>query len=133
MLYTIEEIGKIIKAEIIGEAPETGILRILTDSRSLSFPDETLFFAIVTQHGDGHNYIDGLYTRGVRSFVVNGTFDSGRYPDACFLTVKDTDIPVRYFSEGDGALGTAYIKADTITHSSTSIFATRTARWVPYS
>ena len=117
MLYTIEEIGKIIKAEIIGEAPETGILRILTDSRSLSFPDETLFFAIVTQHGDGHNYIDGLYTRGVRSFVVNGTFDSGRYPDACFLTVKDTlcalqtlaayhrsrfDIPVVGITGSDG-------------------------------
>jgi alanine racemase len=117
MLYTIEEIGKIIKAKITGNATEAGILRILTDSRSLSFPDETLFFAIVTQHGDGHNYIDELYTRGVRNFVVNKKFDSDRYPEAQFLVVEDTlcalqrlashhrnrfDIPVVGITGSDG-------------------------------
>ena len=117
MLYTIEEIGKIIKAKITGNATGAGILRILTDSRSLSFPDETLFFAIVTQHGDGHNYIDELYTRGVRNFVVNKKFDSDRYPEAQFLVVEDTlcalqrlashhrnrfDIPVVGITGSDG-------------------------------
>ena len=82
MSYTIKEISNIIKARYVGDAPDVKILRLLTDSRSLSFPDETLFFAIVTRHGDGHNYVDELYKRGVRSFVVNTAFDCGRYPDA---------------------------------------------------
>ena len=90
MSYTIEQISKIIKAQYVGGAPDVKILRLLTDSRSLSFPDETLFFAIVTRHGDGHNYVDELYKRGVRNFVVNMSFDHSRYPDAGFLVVKDT-------------------------------------------
>lgn len=90
MSYTIEQISKIIRAQYVGNTPDVKILRLLTDSRSLSFPDETLFFAIVTRHGDGHNYVDELYKRGVRSFVVNSSFDYGRYTDANFLVVKDT-------------------------------------------
>ncbi len=90
MSYTIEKISNIIKARYVGNAPDVKILRLLTDSRSLSFPDETLFFAIVTRHGDGHNYVDELYKRGVRSFVVNSTFDCSRFPEAGFLVVNDT-------------------------------------------
>ena len=117
MSYTIEKISKIIKAQYVGSAPDVKILRLLTDSRSLSFPDETLFFAIVTRHGDGHNYVDELYRRGVRSFVVNSAFDCSRFPDAGFLVVKDTlqslqllaahhrgsyDIPVVGITGSDG-------------------------------
>ena len=117
MSYTIEQISKIIKSKYVGDAPDVKILRLLTDSRSLSFPDETLFFAIVTRHGDGHNYVDELYKRGVRNFVVNTAFDCGRYPDAGFLVVKDTlrslqqlaayhrgcyDIPVVGITGSDG-------------------------------
>ena len=69
MSYTIEKISKIIKAQYVGSAPDVKILRLLTDSRSLSFPDETLFFAIVTRHGDGHNYVDELYRRGVTGLM----------------------------------------------------------------
>lgn len=43
---------------------------LLTDSRSLSTPEGTLFFALVSAHGDGHRYIQQLYDRGVRNFVV---------------------------------------------------------------
>jgi len=46
------------------------VSHILTDSRSLLTPEETLFFAIRTESGDGHRYIESLYERGVRSFVV---------------------------------------------------------------
>lgn len=43
---------------------------ILTDSRSVCFPEETLFFAIRSERNDGHRYIADLYRRGVRNFVV---------------------------------------------------------------
>ena len=43
----------------------------MTDSRSLCFPEETLFFALRSSRNDGHRYIDDLYRRGVRNFVVD--------------------------------------------------------------
>ena len=43
---------------------------LLIDSRSLCFPEETLFFALKTEKNDGHKYIEELYRRGVRNFVV---------------------------------------------------------------
>ena len=69
MKYTIEKITTLIGARRIGHN-DANIGWILTDSRSLCFPEETLFFAIRTQRNDGHNYIPELYRRGVRNFVV---------------------------------------------------------------
>lgn len=43
---------------------------LLTDSRSLSFPATSIFFALRTQRNDGHKYIAELYERGVRCFVI---------------------------------------------------------------
>lgn len=60
MNYTIEKITTLIGARRYGCA-ETNISFLLTDSRSLCFPEETLFFAIKTKRNDGHFYIDDLY------------------------------------------------------------------------
>lgn len=70
MSYTIESITEIIGARRVGNTPAT-IDWLLTDSRSLSFPEETLFFALVTKRSDGTRYIADLYARGVRNFVVS--------------------------------------------------------------
>lgn len=70
MSYTIEEIAEIIGARRMGDSPAT-IDWLLTDSRSLSFPEETLFFALATKRNSGARYIRELYTRGVRNFVVS--------------------------------------------------------------
>ena len=69
MRYSIEKITTLIGARRIGEAEAT-ISWLLTDSRSLCFPEETLFFALRSGRNDGHNYIPELYRRGVRNFVV---------------------------------------------------------------
>ena len=61
---------------------------ILTDSRSLCFPEETLFFALKTKRNDGHKYIYDLYTRGVRNFVVSDLPEkASEYKDANFLVL----------------------------------------------
>ena len=70
MSYSIEQITEMIGARRIGEAPAT-INWLLTDSRSLSFPEETLFFALPTKRNTGANYIHELTERGVRNFVVS--------------------------------------------------------------
>ena len=74
MQYRIDEITKILKADRHGSA-DTVVNWLLTDSRSLCFPEETLFFAFKTQRNDGHKYIGELYRRGVRNFVVTSLPD----------------------------------------------------------
>ena len=69
MKYSIEKITTLIGARRIGTA-DAQINWLLTDSRSLCFPEETLFFALKSARNDGHKYIEDLYRRGVRNFVV---------------------------------------------------------------
>ncbi|MBP5278190.1 MAG: bifunctional UDP-N-acetylmuramoyl-tripeptide:D-alanyl-D-alanine ligase/alanine racemase [Prevotella sp.] len=91
MIYPIEKVTALIGAHRFGE--QQGIISfLLIDSRSLCFPEETLFFALRTERNDGHRYIPELYNRGVRSFVVEQLPDrwQERYPQANFLRVPDT-------------------------------------------
>lgn len=89
MKYTITDIARIIHAEA-DIRREVAVSCLLTDSRSLTYPDETLFFALVTDRNDGHKYIPELYRKGVRNFVVSRALDSTTIPDANLLSVSDT-------------------------------------------
>ena len=91
MTYTIEKITTLIGAHHYGENA-ADVAFILTDSRSLCFPEETLFFALQTNRNDGHKYIPELYQRGVRNFVVTDVpaDRAETYPDANFLKVPNT-------------------------------------------
>ncbi len=66
MQYTTKTIAKLIGAKCVGQH-EQEIRWLLTDSRSLSSPEDSLFFALSTGKGDGHRYIMQLYQRGVRA------------------------------------------------------------------
>ena len=87
-MYKISEITALTGAHQIGRHDQE-IDWLLTDSRSLCFPESTLFFAICTQRGDGHRFVPDLYQRGVRSFVVESV-PEGDFPDAVFLLVPDS-------------------------------------------
>ena len=69
MPYTIESIAQIINARRVGTL-ETNVDWLLTDSRSLSFPEETLFFALTTKRNRAARYIPDLYEPRVRNFVL---------------------------------------------------------------
>ena len=89
MNYNIEKITTLIGARRVGTS-DAQIGWLLTDSRSLCFPEETLFFALKTARNDGHRYIADLYRRGVRNFVVAtvpAESSADLYPDANFLVV----------------------------------------------
>lgn len=89
MSYSIEYITNQLNAKRIGNR-DSQIDWILTDSRSLCFPEETLFFALKSKRNDGHKYIPELYERGVRNFVVEDLHsDWNNYTDANFLQVAN--------------------------------------------
>ena len=77
MTYTIEKVTTLIGARRYGDTEAT-IGWLLTDSRSLCFPEQTLFFALRTKRNDGHKYIEELYRRGVRNFVVESASYSSK-------------------------------------------------------
>ena len=77
-----QKINTVIHARDVQLAqPEVDIVHLLTDSRRLVEPQGTLFFAIPTERNTGCRYVDDLYRRGVRSFVVPTDFQA-HYPDA---------------------------------------------------
>lgn len=98
MTYSIEKVATLIGARRYGST-DANIGWLLTDSRSLCFPEQTLFFALRSERNDGHRYIADLYRRGVRAFVVESlppipAEEKGDwtelYPDANFLVVTST-------------------------------------------
>lgn len=88
MKYKIEEIVTLTGARRYGHA-EAEVEWLLTDSRSLVYPETSLFFAIKTASGDGHDFIPELYQRGVRNFVVTSLPQNREtvYQDANFLQI----------------------------------------------
>jgi len=93
MNYSIEKITTLIGARRIGET-DAQIGWLLTDSRSLCFPEETLFFALKSTRNDGHRYIEDLYRRGVRNFVVEAkSFSSLLAPHASFQDANFLVMP----------------------------------------
>ena len=98
MTYSIETITTLVGAHRIGST-EAHIDWLLTDSRSLVFPESSLFFAIRTQKNDGHRYIAELYRRGVRSFVVSQVPENPE-PDANYLKVPSPLKALQRLAEG---------------------------------
>ncbi len=71
MNYSITEISNVLELTSERIIDEDAIVsQLLTDSRSLTMPGETIFFALRTDADDGHNYIPDLFAKGVRNFVV---------------------------------------------------------------
>lgn len=69
--YSIAEINRIVKGELLQSADENMLVSdLLIDSRRLIFPEGTLFFALASKRNDGHKYIEDVYNKGVRNFVV---------------------------------------------------------------
>ncbi len=90
MTYSIDKIVEMTGAVRYGSL-QSQISWLLTDSRSLCFPTETLFFALVTKTGDGHNYLSVLHQRGVKNFVVEKIPENrDEFADSNILVVKNT-------------------------------------------
>ena len=93
MNYSITEISNVL--EVTGGRiidPDAIVSQLLTDSRSLTQPEETIFFALRTNAGDGHNFIPDLFVKGVRNFVVAS--DYYPLPDCAGANYIAVDSPL---------------------------------------
>ena len=77
--------------ETILGSPEAFVTELAIDSRKVTAPEHTLFFAIETEKNDGHLYIPSLYQLGVRNFVITKVMESYvQCENANFLFVEDS-------------------------------------------
>ena len=94
MEYTAATISKIVKGKLIQQGNFSPIKYLLTDSRQLFSPDETIFFALESSRRSGINYVKELYEKGVRNFVVSKPPEEN-FSNANFILVKDTTLALQ--------------------------------------
>ncbi|RZL06556.1 MAG: bifunctional UDP-N-acetylmuramoyl-tripeptide:D-alanyl-D-alanine ligase/alanine racemase, partial [Pedobacter sp.] len=87
--YTFRTISENIDGTVITISPEAVIRDLAIDSRVISDPVASIFFAIKGRR-DGHDYISDAYNYGVRSFVVEQQEIVKKFPDANFIIVNNT-------------------------------------------
>lgn len=89
--YTIAQIAEITKGKWLkrdGSIPPPAYISL--DSRKVSFPETTVFFAIKTQHQNANLFIGSLYEKGVRNFVTDDNHINTRKLSANIILVSDT-------------------------------------------
>ncbi len=92
MNYSVATISSIISGSIHGNGDQNTITKtLLIDSRKLSNAETSMFFAIKGERHDGHTYLNELYEKGVRNFVVS-TLPQNNFvfSDANLILVADT-------------------------------------------
>lgn len=87
--YSLQKVADIVNGQIVGALTEREVSDLLIDSRHLMDASLTLFFALMSHRNDGHKYIESLYEKGVRAFVVNH-LPEAFCPEASFILVDDT-------------------------------------------
>ncbi|MCH8330238.1 MAG: bifunctional UDP-N-acetylmuramoyl-tripeptide:D-alanyl-D-alanine ligase/alanine racemase [Bacteroidetes bacterium] len=88
--YKISELANIIEGELVQLHAEQPVDSLLLDSRKVSLPEHSLFFALRGQRHDGHRYLKDLYKRKVRCFVVEKGTDIKGLDEANVLMVDNT-------------------------------------------
>lgn len=95
-MLSFEQLASLTNGTVLQIVQAFPVVSLLTDSRKLSQPSGSLFFAIKGSWNDGHKYIAALYKSGVRQFVVEEQCSSEGEewpvlcPEANLLQVKSS-------------------------------------------
>ena len=89
--YTLQQIATIAGGTVIHGKGESLVENILLDSRKLILAEKACFFALKGPHHNGHLYLQDMYLRGVRNFVVTrGEPLPENIPEANIAETSDT-------------------------------------------
>jgi len=87
--YTLEDIAEIIHADARISKKGRLIFLLVYDSRKITHPSQTLFFALRGSR-DGHDFLKDAYHKGIRNFVVEkNRLLPGDFPEANILEVDE--------------------------------------------
>ncbi|MES1160760.1 MAG: Mur ligase family protein, partial [Bacteroidota bacterium] len=80
MKYVMEHIRDIVQGTFLQFRRNDPVEHLLLDSRRLIFPDTSLFFSLKGPRREGSSFMEELYRRGVRNFVVQEEGTAGASP-----------------------------------------------------
>ena len=90
MLYS-SNLKEIVHGDFVHFLKDYPISYLATDSRKIINSESSLFFAIRGKIHDGHDYINELYRKNIRQFIIEkGDFDCGKYPMANFYACDNS-------------------------------------------
>ncbi|MCQ2285360.1 MAG: bifunctional UDP-N-acetylmuramoyl-tripeptide:D-alanyl-D-alanine ligase/alanine racemase [Bacteroidales bacterium] len=97
-MFSIAQLTNIVKPKAISISDEgSQVKQFVFDSRKVVFPQESIFFAIKTKKNDGHQYIDELVSKGVKTFIVSENLSKfEKHTSTCnFLQVEDVVLAMQ--------------------------------------
>lgn len=89
MAYSIQTICSAVKGQFISQYADDKIENLIYDSRRILQPSSSLFFALKTEHNDGHKYLLSAYKKGIRNFIVSNP-PADELIDSNIILVDDT-------------------------------------------
>ena len=92
-LITAKTIGEILKGEHVIAQPFLEIADLIIDSRKAYAPEKCLFIALEGDYRDGHGFVEEMYGRGVRNFLVSKPLELNA--DANIFIVEDTLVALQ--------------------------------------
>ncbi|MCU0416342.1 MAG: bifunctional UDP-N-acetylmuramoyl-tripeptide:D-alanyl-D-alanine ligase/alanine racemase [Cytophagaceae bacterium] len=84
------EMAAVCEGVFISSPPSIVIQHLSLDTRKVTAPEGTLFFAIRGKNHDAHEYISIAYAKGIRAFVIEADISIEQYPDAGFFKTTST-------------------------------------------
>lgn len=92
--YHMSQIAHFTNGQFIQNDNDDIIIHISIDSRKTFSKSSTLFFALVGERNDGHEFIDTLIENGIKNFIISdSSFVQNR--KANFILVKDTLVALQ--------------------------------------
>ena len=88
MNYSLSQIATICSGKLLGT--DSVVNEVYTDSRNMPISDTPLFVAISGCNHDGHSYIEALYSKGMRAFIIETEVNMSLYSGAGFVLVDNT-------------------------------------------
>ena len=91
-MYAINTICNITGGTFLAQLSNDIIESLVFDSRRLQQPAASLFFAIRTDHNDGHHYLHDAFRRGIRNFVISDREAALQLDAANVILVEDSMV-----------------------------------------
>ena len=98
--YTIEEIALYAGGQLVNRNASLAPPSYLSlDSRKILVADSTLFVAINSPHRNGGDFVEQLYKKGVRNFLIKkGTIEINKIPEANVIVADNTTEALQAFA-----------------------------------
>lgn len=90
----LQHIANVLGSQLSLVNPELIIDELLLDSRKYNFDSQVLFFALKGENHLGEDFIEELYEKGLRNFVLT-KLPSTSLPDANFIVVEDCKLALQ--------------------------------------